>query len=153
MLTQVATVINNDVEAAIFVRQTKKGFRIGLVALTDVDPMFAKLSFIAEINSNDLAVAEVSLPHAKRLTTVVRVFIATDANFKELELLVPQWLEVALIVLGVPVHLPFISMKDTGELIEIVSIKIRRKTPCGVAEATTGRRWEPLLQRFSQTHR
>jgi len=82
VLIQVAAIINNDVEPSLFARQAMQRFGIGLIALSDIDSMLTELSLLVEIDSDYPAVAEVCLPHAKRFSTLVRVFVAPDANFK-----------------------------------------------------------------------
>ena len=64
MLIQMAAIINDDVEPTVFARQAMQRFGIGLIALPDIDSMLGELSLVVEIDSDNLAFAEVCLPHA-----------------------------------------------------------------------------------------
>jgi hypothetical protein len=62
-------------------------FGISLIALPNVDSMLTEVSFVADINSDELAFTELCLPHAKRFSAFVKVVVAANTDFKHIQTL------------------------------------------------------------------
>jgi hypothetical protein len=122
VLVKMAAVVDDDVKSPVLCRKLAKSFGVGLIALPDVDTVLAEVSLVAEINANDVAVRKESLPHAQGFATDGGFFVAANADLDNIELPQSNRREVALIVLGVPVHSPFIGSEMGGELVEVGSI-------------------------------
>src|SRR5437763_429905 len=84
--------------------------------------MLTEVGFVADINSDDSALREVCLPHAKRFSACFRTFITANPDFKQIETLVFQWLEIALVVLRVPVAPPLVCIEEKSEAVQVVSV-------------------------------
>ena len=80
------------------------------------------MSFVVDINSNDLAFTEVCLSHAMRFSAYVGVFVAANTDFKHIQTLAFQRLEIALVMLRVPVAPPLVCTEEKSEAVQVISV-------------------------------
>ena len=130
-----ATVINDDVESAIFFVESKQGITVGLVTLPYIDSGFAQTAFVIEIYPYDSAFAEVCFPHAEGGRSALRILIPADTDLKYVDSTVLELSQVARVMLGVPVRTPFVRTEETGKVIQIVSVQPSQHGLCDAYKA------------------